>query len=525
MIVYNTSGKFAQIDYDRMEVSTFPTRGQAPWCPVGLLEMEKVVYDYNHVVGSTDKEEVLETLVAISQHDDVISSHRTWEDYDQQWKDSQKDKESKISIMKNAALTRESKKAKDSIHDAAATLACEIAEESGVLIDYDEDTLGDATVIDGVPELSADWHNLRRKGIGGSSVSKVLGFHWMSHNGSPIMVDDAEREEMITDMAIEKMTPVIHASIPQEGVLYRGHQWEPVSLAWLSLTHGYNVAVSKKTWRGKHPLQVINVDGIIVDDKGNPEGIVECKTSSRTWTWQWGVPTHYRAQVLWYLNATGLDYAKVVVRFDDGTFDVFSIDADETVDGTDLTEKITSDAYMSVIEKAWEDMSYYMDNHDSLWSQSPRLRKEKKDIRTYYGHDNEGYFVTDDFLDIVENEDFSVISCDLTAPYERMDESFTIPVSITINNTTESVSGAIYPLYDTEVLKDDSRTAQEVLEGIESTVVIAQDSETFDYLHNQCDMDNVIHISALARLVDDNPGKADFSSYNEVIEWIDTFFE
>ena len=44
--------------------------------------MEKVVYDYNHVVGSTDKEEVLETLVSISQHDDVVSSHRTWEDYD-----------------------------------------------------------------------------------------------------------------------------------------------------------------------------------------------------------------------------------------------------------------------------------------------------------------------------------------------------------------------------------------------------------------------------------------------------------
>ena len=118
-----------------------------------------------------------------------------------------------------------------------------------------------------------------------------------------------------------------------------------------------------------------------------------------------------------------------------------------------------------------------------------------------------------------------MISCDLKAPYERMDESFTIPISITVNNTTESVSGAIYPLYDTEVPEDDSRTVQEVLEGIESTIVIAQDSETFDYLHNQCDMDNVIHVSALARLVDDKPGKADFSSYNEVIEWIDTFFE
>lgn len=487
--------------------------------------MEKVVYDYNHVVGSTDEKEVLETLIAISQHEDVISSHTTWEDYDKQWKDSQKEGYSAVSIMRNAALTRESKRAKDSIHDAAATLACEIAEESGILIDYDRDTLGDATVIDGVPELSAQWHNLRRKGIGGSSVSKVLGFHWMSHNGSPIMIDDAEREEMITDMAIEKMTPVVHASIPQEGVLYRGHQWEPVSLAWLSLTHGYNVAVSKKTWRGKNPLQVINVDGIILDDKGEPEGIVECKTSSRTWTWQWGVPTHYRAQVLWYLNATGLDYAQVVVRFDDGTFDVFSINADETVDGTDFTEEITSDDYMGVIEKAWEDMSYYMDNHDALWSDSPRLSREKRDIQSWYGHDNEGYFVTDDFLDIVEDKNFSIVKCQLEAPYERMDDSFTVPVSITVDNTTESVSGAVYPLYSTKIPKNDFKPLEEILDGIKDKPIIAQDSDTFDYLDNHYDMDNVIHVSALARLIDDKPGKADFSSHDDVIEWIDTFFD
>ena len=487
--------------------------------------MQKVVYDYNDVVGSTDDKEVLEALMDISQHEDVISSHKTWEDYDKKWKDSQRYGESDITIMKNAALTRESKKAKDLVHDAAATLACEIAEESGILSNYDKDTLGKATVIDGVPELSDSWHNLRRKGIGGSSVSEVLGFHWMSNNGSPIMMNDDEKDQMITDMAIEKMTPVVNAPIPQEGVLYRGHKWEPVSLVWLALTQGYNIAVSKKTWRGVHPLQVINVDGIIVDDKGNPEGIAECKTSSRTWTWQWGVPTHYRAQVLWYLNATGLDYAKVVVRFDDGTFDVFHIDADETIDGTGLTEEITSENYMSIVEDAWDEMVYYMNDHDALWQDSTRLQEEKENVDSYYDHDDKWYFVSDEFLDIVEEENFHVVKCNLEAPYERMDESFTIPVSIEVDDTSTSVSGALYPLYSTKVPEDDSVELEEILDTLEDYFIVAQDSETYSYLVSRCAMKNIINISALARLVEDSPGGKDFTSYEEVLEWIRSFFD
>lgn len=487
--------------------------------------MEKVVYDYKKYVGNTNPDDVYEALTEISQHPDVVSTHEQWEHLDEKWKDSQKRFDSKYEIMKNAALTRESMAVKNTVHDAAATIACEIAENSDILIDYDGDKLGDATAIDSVPELSAAWHNLRRGGIGGSTVSKILGFHWKTRNGYPVMMDNLEYTEMITDMAVEKMTKVHHASAPTSGVLYRGHQWEPVSLAWLSLTHGINIGVSKKTWRGSHPLQVINVDGIILDDDGNPEGIVECKTSSRTWTWQWGVPTHYRAQVLWYLNATGLKRAELVVRFDNGTFDVFTIHADETVDGTDQTEKITSEKYMGKIEDAWEEIQKYMDNHESLWSMSERLSSEKHAVAQYFDTDDQGAFVNDEFLDLVEDEDsVSVVKVSLEAPYERMDESFTIPVSVCVNGSSYALSGAVYPLYSTLIPENVTTTLNDVLKDCKGTTIIAQDSDTYSYLSKRVGLKNVIHISALSRIIDDNPGAQDLGSYDDVVSWINTLF-
>lgn len=488
--------------------------------------MEKVVYDYQNVVGSTDADEVLQALTGISQHPDVVATHEQWESHDGQWKESQKSFASNLEVMQHAALTRESMKVKNTVHDAAATIACQIAEKSGILVDYNEDTLGDAEAIDSVPELSAAWHNLRRGGIGGSTVSKVLGFHWKTRNGHPVMMDEFEYAETITDMAIEKMTKVHRAAIPTSGVLYRGHQWEPVSLVWLAITHGINVGVSKKTWRGAHPLQVINVDGIILDDDGRPEGIVECKTSSRTWTWQWGVPTHYRAQVLWYLNATGLKYAHLVVRFDNGTFDVFTINADETVDGTEETRQITSDEYMSEIEEAWEEIQRYMGDHDLLWSMSDRLSTEKRAVKKYFDTDDQGAFANDDFLDLVEDEeDVNVVSISLEAPYERMDESFTIPTSIAINGVSTNISGAIYPLYETSVSEHDSVSLDSVLDDLGDKILVAQDSDTYTYLTDRVGRKNVIHISALARIVDDAPGQPDFSSHEDVVSWINTLFE
>lgn len=62
------------------------------------------------------------------------------------------------------------------------------------------------------------------------------------------------------------------------------------------------------------PRIIANVDGVIVDENGKPEGILEVKTgwNASNWTGEDGrmrVPDNYRAQTLYYLEATGLDYA------------------------------------------------------------------------------------------------------------------------------------------------------------------------------------------------------------------------
>lgn len=488
--------------------------------------MEQVTYDYQNIIGEDDPDLVLSAITGISQHQDVVTSHKKWEEIDQQWKDAQKGGAPYYEVLKLAALTRESMKVKDAIHDAAADIACEIAENSGTLIDYQKETLGTAKIVDDVPELSAAWHNLRRQGFGGSTISKILGFHWKTRNGDPVMIDHNEREEMVTDLAIEKMTKVLDAKPPQHGVLYRGHQWEPVSLVWLALTHGVKVAVSKSTWQGVHPLQIINVDGIILDDDGNPEGIVECKTSSRTWTWQWGVPTHYRAQVLWYLNATGLDYAQLVVRFDDGSFDLHTIYADETVDGTESTKQITSDRYMEIIENTWEEVQEYRKDLDKLWVRSHRLFTEMQSIENFTEEDGKERFVNDHFLDLVEDPDsYTVVKLDLKAPYERMDKAFTIPVSIATNGNATEIPHGLYPAYPSRSKGKESNSVEKVLASVKGKTLVAQDDVTYRYLADQYDLDNMIHISALARYVDLQPGRPDFVSYDEVVSWIEEFFD
>lgn len=483
--------------------------------------MEHIELDFPLETIPTTAKGAAHLIEQISTHPDVVNIHKQWEEYDQNWKDVTKDPSSSdIDIMRAAALVREARKRKDAISDAASRIAHDVAEGCGVIQDYTGKTLGDAILAGSAPELSVEWHNLRRQGIGGSSMLSTLGFHWRTHNGSPVMMSDEEYLEMITDTAISKNTPVTVADNPTQGVLYRGHMWEPATLVWLAAHYDVNVAVSKDTWRGKHPRQVINTDGIIVDDKGSPIGIVECKTSSREWTWQWGVPTNYRAQVLWYLNATGLDFAYVIVRFDNGTFDVFTINADDTIDGTDATEKITSSNYLGDLDYVWGEVEYYRDRVARLWEDSPRLREEKNATLGYVPGIGK---LDKDFLD--DASDAVVIHGHITAPYERMDESFTTFSTVDVGGDSYAFSEAIYPLYPLEDKPEgDLKTidAHQLEMRCGDGLVIATTMDTYKVLTRLIGKDGVVCASALRRMYDGNPGGDDFVSTKEVVEWVET---
>lgn len=289
--------------------------------------------------------DVYGAITALSSDTTLVAAHRAWERADKAW----------ATVNRKASTTRydshlaqlatevsDARTHKDEVSNAAARVAWHIAEEYGDLTHYHGDRLGTATVVDDVTEGSAEWLNLRKTGIGGSSLSKILGVSYRSTPGRPQFVGVDDNNADIDALLKDKVSPATRGNDHTNGILFRGHCWEPAALVVARERLGINVGVSKATWRGGRDdvAQIINVDGLILDDDNNPIGIVECKTSSRTWTWEKGVPLSYRIQVLWYLAACGFDKAAVVVRFDSGTFDTFTIHADDTLDGTDATEPI-----------------------------------------------------------------------------------------------------------------------------------------------------------------------------------------
>lgn len=472
--------------------------------------------DINIFTDTTEvtEDNLIDYLNAISQHPDVINSHMEWERVDQEWKDSIKNGDSDVTVLANAAKVREARKIKDIYFDAAARLAQRAAQSVSVVEDYNEDYLGTATVIEDVEELTAEWHNLRRKGIGGSSLSEALGFHWKSHIGSMVYMDDKELRELWLEMAVQKSTEVLKADVPQSGVLYRGHLWEEALIARWAVMNNRRVGVSKATWRGVYDFQTVNMDGIILDDNGDPEGLLECKTSSREWTWGWGVPIHYRAQVLWYLKASGLKYAYVLVKFDSGVFDQYLIESDETIDGTEDT--YTIDEYIDELNERWEKLDSYKQHPEKLWSVYKPLRKEKKEVIDFIqpGEKLSSY----DAEEILDS--YEMIHAYEISPYERMDEKFTEIYRVDVQDNSYEVDGISQVFYDYPKVNGD--IVEDPYDIVPDGSLCAIDNITYDWLAKEFGKDGIINISAIRRMHDNAPGRENFNSISEAVEWLES---
>lgn len=81
--------------------------------------------------------------------------------------------------------------------------------------------------------------------------------------------------------------------------------------------------------------QKINVDGVLSNRKdGKPNGLLEIKTASSWEQWKNGIPDNYRAQSLYYLQATGMDYIKIRVKVSDSEHKDYTLNKnDEIVKG------------------------------------------------------------------------------------------------------------------------------------------------------------------------------------------------
>lgn len=155
------------------------------------------------------------------------------------------------------------------------------------------------------------WHEKRRKGIGGSDVAPILGI-------SPWRTPYEVWEEKLSLRESQETTPEM-----QYGLMM-----EPVIRQWYSNETGLSVRVPKEII--VHPefdFIVANVDGLTDNER-----VLEIKTSRSSKGWgEPGtdeIPEYYRTQVEHYMIVTGYVLADVVVSISGSMPVIYTVEAD-----------------------------------------------------------------------------------------------------------------------------------------------------------------------------------------------------
>lgn len=162
-----------------------------------------------------------------------------------------------------------------------------------------------------------EWLAWRKNGIGGSDVAAILGISkWQSAVG----------------LWLDKTNQADEPEKENEAMQW-GSIMEPVIRNHFAKVMGKPVAEVKAILRHpEYPFMLADVDGVTVDDEGNP-AILEIKTASeyKRDEWEDDIPAYYQTQVQHYLCVTGVQKAYVAVLIGGNSFKVFEVDADAEV--------------------------------------------------------------------------------------------------------------------------------------------------------------------------------------------------
>lgn len=175
-----------------------------------------------------------------------------------------------------------------------------------------------ATILVETEGLSKEeWLRYRKNGIGGSDVAALLGISkWKSE--IELWLDKTNQ----TDNLIE-----------ENEAMQWGNIMEPVIRKHFAEVTGKTVLeIQAIIQHPEYPFMLADVDGLTVDDAGNP-AILEIKTASeyKRSEWEQDIPAYYQTQVQHYLCVTGTAKAYVAVLIGGNTFRVYEVDADAEV--------------------------------------------------------------------------------------------------------------------------------------------------------------------------------------------------
>lgn len=150
----------------------------------------------------------------------------------------------------------------------------------------------------------ADWLEWRRKGIGGSDSSAVMGF-------SPFRTT--------RDLYYDKVgiRPAVDDE-PNWVTLKVGHLLEPLVAEIFSRQTGYRVYQVKTMFQHPlYPFMLADVDYFIETDDGR-HGLLECKTSNQHGKEKWAddtVPYNYELQCRHYMAVLNVDFVWIACLF------------------------------------------------------------------------------------------------------------------------------------------------------------------------------------------------------------------
>jgi putative phage-type endonuclease len=142
------------------------------------------------------------------------------------------------------------------------------------------------------------WLAARQFGIGGSDVGAICGVNNYSTARLVYLKKTGQHQETFSKESLERM--------------YWGHVLEPVVADEFAKRTGKTCVILDATLgSNKDPWALANVDRLILDEDGNPYGILECKTAGEFMNEDWlegDLPMSYIYQLQWYLYVTGLEY-------------------------------------------------------------------------------------------------------------------------------------------------------------------------------------------------------------------------
>lgn len=188
-----------------------------------------------------------------------------------------------------------------------------------------------------------EWLEIRKKGIGGSEVSAIMGDNPWS---SPLQV------------YLDKLG--LADPIEETEQMYFGKLLEPVvAQAFTDKTGLKTKELRFVLQHDLYPFLLANIDRVI-DHPQWGRGILECKTTNAFNLSDWengNVPRHYMYQVQHYLGVTGYSYAYIACLIGGSAFRYVRIERDEPLIAH-LQERATDFWYNCILPKNKPNVSH-----------------------------------------------------------------------------------------------------------------------------------------------------------------------